>query len=395
MDAVGILDAASTSRSYGAITFRPTAGTGTVLTGSTVVNTSTWVATYAGRIAKNTGESSSDWLASVLTGTPATQFTLSATQSTAFAGQSLNHVGGPNYWAPFITNVFVNDGSSSQHSQVSELTITFSEAVTIASATAFSIVDSNGIPLSINILTASPINGGTPLVFPATGVLSVVITFNNSGSDTFAYATGVTDPLGNSVGLNDGNYFLHTDASQISNNGKFLDWQHNGNLGNTTGTESDEFWRFFGDATGQRLVNSTDNVSFLGADHSVNNSFGDSVASATRSPTGLVTMTMASPSLFAAGELVTISGVTIGGNASNPYNGTFTILSVVFDGINPTQITYQAASTPTASADPSTGSAAVPTYLWYLDFNEDGLMDTNSTLDHTAFSARLGHRLLP
>jgi hypothetical protein len=256
------------------------------------------------------------------------------------------------------------------------------------------VVDANGVPLSINILTASPANGGTPLTFPAAGVTSVVITFTNSGSDTFAYAAGVTDPLGNSVGLNDGNYFLHTDASQISNNGQHLDWQHNGNPGNTTGTESDEFWRLFGDTTGQRLVNSTDNVAFLGADHSVNNSFGDSVASATTNSSGLVTMTMASPSVFAAGELVTISGVTIGGNATNPYNGTFTILSVVFDGVNPTQITFQAASTPSASADANTGSAAVPTYLWYLDFNEDGLMDTNSMTDHTAFSSRLGHRLL-
>ena len=53
-DSVGILDAVSTSRSYAAITFKPAAGTGSTIAGSTVVTTSTWVAVYLGRISNLT-----------------------------------------------------------------------------------------------------------------------------------------------------------------------------------------------------------------------------------------------------------------------------------------------------------------------------------------------------
>src|SRR5262249_45099156 len=104
LDGVGILDTtAGTSgsdRSYAPGTFKPTTGgNGTTLTGSTTIGTSNWTATYVARIVQNKGYSSADWLASVPTGS-AGSYTLSATQSTAFAGQALNHVAGPNYWAP-------------------------------------------------------------------------------------------------------------------------------------------------------------------------------------------------------------------------------------------------------------------------------------------------------
>jgi hypothetical protein len=389
MDSVGILDSTSTSRSYGAITFKPTAATGTTLSGSTVVTTSTWVASYVGRIAKNTGFSNADWLASVVTptGTATGNFNLSTTQSTQFAGQALNNVGGPNYWAPSEA-VVVNDGSSSQHSQVSELTVTFNEPVDISDVAAFSVKDAQGATLSTNVLI------GGAVVSPGTGasgVSSLVITFN-AGTDTFAYPAGITDPLGNTVALNDGNYFLSTDATKVSNNGVLLDWQHNGQPG-AGGTEIDEFWRLFGDVNGQRVVNGLSNSAFNAANDSVNNSTGDTVASATTSANGVVTMTAADPTLFLVGEKVTISGVAIGGSTSNPYNGTFTILSVNYDGVNPTTFTYQASSVPSASADAGTGNIATPAYVWYLDSNGDGNIDAGNTIDQVAFRANLGRRL--
>src|SRR5262249_31802321 len=132
LDSVGILNAAATSHSYGAVTFEPTGSAGTTLAGSTVVSTGTFAPNYVARVAQNTGETSADWLASLVTATPATAaFNLGApANSTQFAGQPLNNVGGPNDWAPQLT-VAVNDGSSNQHSQVAELMLTFSSPVNI------------------------------------------------------------------------------------------------------------------------------------------------------------------------------------------------------------------------------------------------------------------------
>src|SRR5262249_22032292 len=153
-------------------------------------STSTWVANYVGRVAKRTGTSSTDWLASNITGGTASTgtFTLNSTQSTQFGGQSLNHVGGPNYWAPSLS-VAVNDGTPTtlgffQHSQVSQLTLTFNEAVTITDPSAFSVVDAQGHSLTLDIY-----NGEGLLTPGATGVTTLLIAFNNdTSSDTFAYA---------------------------------------------------------------------------------------------------------------------------------------------------------------------------------------------------------------
>src|SRR5262249_18013598 len=157
--------------------------------------------TYVARIGKNTGYSGADWLASVPTGS-AGSYVLSTTQSTAAGGQALNHVAPPNYWAPTATGV-VNDGSSRQHPQVSELTITFSEPVDISDlAGAFVVKDASGNSLSIHVtVTAGTDNGNNT----ATGVTQVVITFNDDGVHTVTFANA--DPFGNSVGLADGNFF--------------------------------------------------------------------------------------------------------------------------------------------------------------------------------------------
>jgi hypothetical protein len=257
MDGVGILDTvAGTSgndRSYAPVTFQPTTGgNGTALAGSTVIATANWTATYVARIGKNTGVTSADWLASVPTGVGGL-YTLSATQSTAFAGQALNHVAGPNYWAPRAT-VMVNDGSSSQHSQVSELTVSFSEPVDISDiAAAFVVKDAQNNPLSVHVTIVQGTDNGNNT---ASGVTLVVITFNADATHTVTFAS--PDPFGNTVGLKDGNFFLNIDGSKVSTNGVFLDTAHNGNPTNTAGTEIDEFWRLFGDQDGNRTVDDLD-----------------------------------------------------------------------------------------------------------------------------------------
>jgi hypothetical protein len=168
-----------------------------------------------------------------------------------------------------------------------------------------------------------------------------------------------------------------------------LDWQHNGAPG-SGGTEVDEVWRFFGDFLGTRSVNGLDNGQFLTADGSTSTTSGasDSVVSATTNSQGLVTITLTNPVVFVVGETVTISGVAIGGNTNNPYNGTFTVLSV-----SGNSFTYQANSTPSATADANTGGASAPTYQWFMDFNMDGNLDVGNTTDHAAFRQRFGHRL--
>jgi hypothetical protein len=75
------------------------------------------------------------------------------------------------------------------------------------------------------------------------------------------------DPNGNTIGLLDGNFFLNTDATKVTDgNGKQLDGDRNGTFG---GNGVDEFWRMYGDANGDRWVDGLDNQMF-------NSTFGKS-----------------------------------------------------------------------------------------------------------------------
>jgi hypothetical protein len=155
-----------TDRSYAPVTFVASGNAGSTLSGSQTVTKwqsgSSINATinYVARIAQITGSSGVAWLGSVLAG-GGNSFTLSTStlgQSTNFTGQSVNNVNGPNYWAPNET-VLVNDGSSNQHSQVSELTMNFNEPVNISNLfTDFAVKDSSGNFLSINVTTDTGIS---------------------------------------------------------------------------------------------------------------------------------------------------------------------------------------------------------------------------------------------
>ena len=413
-DSVGILDTATAtvSRSYGAITFKPTSGAGTTLSSSVVVNTGTWVADYVGRIGASTGDGNNAWLASVLTnptgGTAANgEFDLGTnTTPTLFVGQELSNIGGPNTWAP-QEYVYTNDpnADNNQHSQVSELTVVFSEPVTVNPA-AFTVTDASGNTLSINILTADITDGGTPITSTTSGLTQVVITFNTSGGpaagDTFSYGAGVTDPMGNTVGLTDGDYYLSTNGANITSGSLYLDYLKNGNLANAQGTEVDEFWRFFGDANGTRRVNNADAAAFFLANNSNVNGASDTIASATANGT-TVTATMVGNDPFVVNQSISVNGVMVGGSIDNPYNGTFLITSVSTNDSGQTVITYTALSAPSAPADiegdgTTDGTASAATaYVWYLDFDMDGNIDagggSSDSADLAAFAKNYGKTL--
>jgi hypothetical protein len=329
---------------YSPMTFQSSSNSGSVLTGSNVLSVP-FTANWVGRISLDTGSTSADWLASVPGGSPFT-FALGAgnqTSNTTYSGQPLNNIGGPNFWADQM-KVVVNDGTNAQHSQVSELTLTFASPVRLAgtadrfqitsavdngsaavittsaahdfmvgqtiniigvtgtgwngnhvvtaitsttvtfalgtitangttSASSFAqatgslstsfrnifqVLDANNNP--INLVFTIPTGGGTynSTTGVATNVTVLVIRFLSSGSDTFTF--GHVDPFGNTVGLNDGNYFLNTNASLVTDGqGQQLDGDRNGTFG---GNGHDEFWRLFGDSLGRRQVDNTDVFNF-------------------------------------------------------------------------------------------------------------------------------------
>ncbi len=398
LDSVGILDSASTSHAYAAITFKPTGATGTTLAGSNVVNTGTWVANYVGRIAQNTGSSGADWLGSVVTGTPSSgMFFLGSPNSTAFAGQPLNSIGGPNDWAPQLT-VAVNDDSSNQHSQVAELTLTFSTPVNIVDlASDFVLKDASGNPLSINVSdpgTGATTEGASGPV-PDSGATQLFVTFNADATHTFNFITPYLDQFGNTltVGLVDGNYFLNTkvaDISAASNSAVLLDGAKNGMSGSTTsGTgnlngngvnQVDEFWRLFGDTEGRRQVDGVDTTNFRTVNGVTQETSGMTAGiTAASESNNTVTITTNGPSGFLMGEIVNIVGLPAG------YNGSFVILSV-----NGNTFTYMAPTSGlTAVTNPTGAAATLNSYQWYLDYNEDGNIDVGNTLDQTQLINRL------
>jgi hypothetical protein len=297
-------------RSYAPLTFQSATNTGTLLSGSNLVTTGTtaapWTANYVGRISQSTGSSSADWLASVPTGT-APNFVLNATNTSnaTFASQPLNSIGGPNLWADQM-KVVVNDGTSSQHSQVSELTLTFASPVRLAgTADRFQItsaVDNGSAAGTATVTTSSAHDfmvGQTINIVGVTGTGwagNKVVTAVTSTTVTFARGTITANGT--------------TSASSFAQ---------------ATGSLSTSFRNIF-----QVLATAT-------------------VVSATEAGT-TVTITTAVPHNFSTGQSVTISGVATG------YNGTFSITV-----LSPTTFTYTAGSSGLANA--SGGTASVPLNL--------------------------------
>ena len=416
MDGVGILrDAAGSGgadRSYAPITFVPSLNTtGTVISGSVKVTNVTLASggaggtigfspNYVGRIGMSSTATASAWLASLVTGSSG-NLSLGAGANTTteeFSGQSLDNISGPNYWAPNMT-VLVNDGSTVtvngqnyvQHSMVDELTLNFNEPVNIANLSSdFVVKDASGNPIATTAtITATQTGDGL-----SSDVTQVTLTFNSDTSaDTYAFTAA--DPYGNTRGLVDGNYFLDTVVGDITNNGVKLDGAHNGIPGSTTTgsgnlngngvNEVDEFWRLFGDLQGNRNVDAIDAHYFGAANYSTIADSADQVMSATESG-NTVTVVVTNGTVFAVGQRVAIGGVTISGNATNGYNGTFIVTGV---GTDPTTglptFTYTASVSGLAPSDANTGNIGTPTYEWYFDYDQAGDIDVSSMDSSTHF----------
>jgi hypothetical protein len=461
-------------RAYAPITFQNSTNNGTVLSGSTLVSVP-FTATYVGRISQNTGSSSADWLASVPVASATTGlFNLGAgtqTSNTNFSGQPLNHIGGPNTWAAQM-QVLVNDGTSNQHSQVSELTLTFSSPVTLNGQVSRFLVAANGAVFNagagtatitfqtshnflvgqsvtvvsvagtgwagIKVITAVTANsitfasgtiaangtvtvgtsavqalntattgtsgfqnifqvvsavGNNPVnavfVIPTgfgtynattgqgTNVTKVIVRFLSTPLTTLSFTNA--DPFGNKVGLVDGNFFLNTNATLITDGtGHQLDGDRNGTFG---GNGHDEFWRLFGDTNGDRFVDGLDAAAFAKADGTQQSAGTQlSVTAATQSGRS-VTVSVSSVAGFFVGERLTLSGVA-GTNAAI-YNSSW-VISAVNTATN--QLTFTVP--PQATGGDFTNAKVVADsadYVWYLDFNVDGNIDLNNSLDSTPF----------
>jgi hypothetical protein len=227
-----------------------------------------------------------------------------------------------------------------------------------------------GVP--VQALFSIPTGGGSYSASAGTGtnVTVLVVRFLATGNLTVNFTNA--DPLGNKVGLNDGNYFLNTTASLVTDaQGHQLDGDHDGNYG---GNGHDEFWRLFGDINGDRYVDALDAYAFGKSEGTTSTAASFNISSASESG-NTVTITTTGANTFVVGQRVTIAGVGTG------YNGTFIITSV-----NGNSFTYTSASSGLATVN-NQGTAANDTadYVWYLDNNEDGNVDVGNNVDSTAF----------
>ncbi|MBX9628182.1 MAG: Ig-like domain repeat protein, partial [Gemmataceae bacterium] len=265
LDGVAVLDGvngtAGPDRAYAPVVFRSSSSNGTAPAGAAVVETHApgnqwvggpWTATYAGRVGRSTGYAAADWLAAVADQARGA-IRLHSLRSTAFAGQVLAHVGGPNFFAPTAT-VVVNDGRSAQRSLVSSVAVRFDLPVAVADPGAFRLRTAGGVYLDIIVTDAAT---GRPLAAGATGVREVRLAPRPGSPFTVAFAR--PDPWGYSVGLADGNYFVEVRADAVTANGVRLDGDRDGSAG---GDLSAQVFRFFGDVNGDRYVDRVDDGRF-------------------------------------------------------------------------------------------------------------------------------------
>ena len=140
-----------------------------------------------------------------------------------------------NEIVPQVESVVVDNGTA-QRSMVRSLTVTFNQAVTIASG-AFSLDNTTTSAADSFTVADADVDISTDAV---TGKTVAVLTFTNS-------TTGI---LGGS--LNDGNYTLKVDATKIQTGSTAMAANH-----------TDDFFRLFGDSDGNRQVNPVDLDAFL------------------------------------------------------------------------------------------------------------------------------------
>ncbi len=132
---------------------------------------------------------------------------------------------------PTVESVAINDGNA-QRSKIDSITVTFSQTMTIGSG-AFAVTKTDSGGAAVNVAVATSVVGG-----------KTVATLTFSGSLT-QYSS-----------LVDGSYLLTIYGNSIYNGaGTYLDGDGNGTAG---GNYTDAFFRKFGDANGDGLVNGAD-----------------------------------------------------------------------------------------------------------------------------------------
>lgn len=152
----------------------------------------------------------------------------------------------------------VNDGSSNQHSQVTQLTVTFTQGVDITDlAATFSVLvgDSvEGTPLGLTFIVDG-VDEGDGMGVNVTNAKVVILKFMDDGGVNTLPAVDATGAA--AVGLVDGNYFLNIVAANVVATGTTitLDGDRDGVNG---GDQSTEFFRLFGDVNGDRQVDGLD-----------------------------------------------------------------------------------------------------------------------------------------
>jgi len=137
---------------------------------------------------------------------------------------------------PQVESVVVNDGDA-QRSVVTEITVNFSEIV-VVDASSFVLTNTTTNTQIVPTVTTSTIDGKTV----------AKLTFNGAGI------------IGGS--LADGDYTLTTLDSVLDSAGNQLDGDNDGDAG---GSATDDFFRLFGDANGDRTVNMVDFFQFRNA----------------------------------------------------------------------------------------------------------------------------------
>ncbi|MFN6540466.1 MAG: FG-GAP-like repeat-containing protein [Nostoc sp. EkiNYC01] len=187
LDSVSVLDGGTTDKAYGSIVFRK-GSVGSVPTNATVVDTS-FIAGYVGRSGNTTGSTASDWVASLIAGTPP-NFSLGNATNTSpgnFASQPLNHIGDTNFALPANINYVISTATptvteGNSGSQTVTFTVTRSGNTAVASTVNYALDGTATFSSDYNTIMVAGVTGAVSgvLIFAA-GETTKAITLNVLG----------------------------------------------------------------------------------------------------------------------------------------------------------------------------------------------------------------------
>jgi hypothetical protein len=305
------------------------------------------------------------------------------TDSTQFAGQSLSNVGGPNFWAPNETLVTnggaVNSGTTFvQHSQVTFLTVNFSEAVTINTtnlASVFSLQASDPITAvswasGVATITTSTVNGFT-------AGQSVTISGAGGFNGTFSITPSATNPL-------QFTYALATNPGAVT-----LGTNSNVTFAVTLGTITTN-----GTTSGTTLIGVTQAIIKFAAGSAGTFGFAARTIEGQSVSVGL---NDADYFLSTNGADITSNGVFLdtahNGNPSDVSGTEIDEFWRLFGDDRGVRAVDQNAVNDFKAVNGSTSGAKGSKYVYYEDFNLDGNIDVSNTIDQAAILQRLNKNL--